>query len=704
MKRTMLVVLLAILLGSSPLSAQLTVSLGTHTGSGSTNVLLSTSTTSNRYSRTMSIYTASEIIAAGGMAGLITSLAWDKGGTGEYLSNDAYIKVFLKHHTGGSAWSTSPVPEWDVEVVGATEVFTSSTYSLPQGIGWAAVPFTTPFIWNGTDDIVVMVEWDRASTPTGAITWGRSTTTNANATRVGSASLSALVMLVNSNRPLLQLTFLPGATDAGLEGFVNLSDSICEGIKPITVTLKNHGPNPMSMVDIEWEVNNVPQPTYNWSGSLAANATTDVTIGSYPFVQGVSYNVSANTSGPNGAVDTLNLNDTIHLAEIHVKPSPSFTLHDTIINICQGDTATISGTLSGTAPFEIMVDDGIATTTFSNITTTTFSMSVSPASSKTYTIVSVTDATSCENTSAPAVDVVVQQAPPATITPAGSTAACQGDSVSLMASVGLNFSYTWYHDGIIIPGATSHSIGAKQSGTYEVRVTSPIGCSNLSSPVGVTIHPIPVVSIGNDTALLPDATIQLDAGTGFNTYLWSTGETSQTVVIDSSGTGIGIKTVWVHVTDNVSCKGGDTILVHFTPTPGIHETYINLDLRIFPNPSSGQVEVILSDYLSGTFALELFNTNGQMVHRDVHQLQHNKQLALDLGHLLNGIYLIKMMGDGYIATGKIIIRDLWRCKSMVCPDEKPTNLSERTARLHLGDRAVLVRVYRKLIGAFFLMC
>ncbi|MCH8555339.1 MAG: hypothetical protein LAT76_09285 [Schleiferiaceae bacterium] len=92
MRKTFITTLLATALSLSTF-AQTTVSLGIATGAGSTNVLLSTSTTSNRYSRTMSLYTAAEIIAAGGTAGSITSLAWDKQGPGEYTTNDAYIKI-----------------------------------------------------------------------------------------------------------------------------------------------------------------------------------------------------------------------------------------------------------------------------------------------------------------------------------------------------------------------------------------------------------------------------------------------------------------------------------------------------------------------------------------------------------------------------------------------------------------------------------
>lgn len=215
MKKTLLYFIFGMLAFCFQIEAQVIATLGNQTGSSSTNSLLSTSTTVNRYSRTMSLYTASEIITAGGLSGTISSLAWSKAGVGEYPFGDAYIKVYIKHVTH-STWAS--VPSWTTEVEGATEVFTSSTYSIPPGTGWKEVPFTTPFEWNGTSNIVIYVEWYRPSTPTGDIAWGRSTDATMNATRVGSTSLDALVMLINSSRPLVQLTITPNTA--------NLDDAI----------------------------------------------------------------------------------------------------------------------------------------------------------------------------------------------------------------------------------------------------------------------------------------------------------------------------------------------------------------------------------------------------------------------------------------------------------------------------------------------
>lgn len=221
MRKALLLFLAGFLAFNSQMIAQVTISLGTSTGAASTNVLLSTSTTINRYSRTMSLYTAQEITAAGGMAGVINSLAWSKSGTGEYTFNDAQIRVLLKHTTN-NVWPTSPVPAWNTEIIGATQVFASTAYSIPTGTGWKQVPFTTLFQWNGTSNIVIFVEWYRPSTPTADITWGRSTDANTNATRVGSTSLDALVMLVNANRPLVQLTITGLGTNESANSTIKL--------------------------------------------------------------------------------------------------------------------------------------------------------------------------------------------------------------------------------------------------------------------------------------------------------------------------------------------------------------------------------------------------------------------------------------------------------------------------------------------------
>ncbi len=448
-----------------------------------------------------------------------------------------------------------------------------------------------------------------------------------------------------------------GTTDAGLESFVNLSDTICDGMVPITVKLKNHGQSVLNSVDIHWKVNNLAQTPYNWTGSITPGNTTNVTIGAYPFLNAINYQIIAYSNNPNSITDTINHNDTILKPEIIIKPSPGLTLLDTLKTICQGDSVAIDVTLTGSPPWNLVINDGSTTIPVTNITQSQFSYMFTPTTTQTYTLTDINDATGCTNNNIYNFTVTVQQAPSATISPTGSTAACQGDSVTLMASIGLGFTYQWYLDGTPLPFDTNYVIHAKQGGGYTVKVTSPIGCSNVSTPLQVTIHPLPLVDLGNDTVLYPNQNIILDAGAGFNSYTWSTGESTQTITIDSAGTGIGIKTVWVRVTDNYNCPGTDTININFTQHPGISEAGAGSSIQIIPNPSDGMFSLMLKGTPAGEYLVEVFSYDGRLVYRSLFMINSgNESVKLNIQHFADGVYRIKVTGNGRIENGNIVIR------------------------------------------------
>jgi hypothetical protein len=180
----------------------LTVTIGTGTTAASTNALLSTSTTTNKYARTVSIFSAAELTAAGAVAGSIVSIAWFKGGTGELATADSQLSVYLKS-TSATQLATDPVT-WATEVVGATQVYTNTALALPTGTGYKTFTLTTPFAWNGTSNVEVLVDWYRNGTPTADISWQYTAvgTTGSHATQVNSAAIPTVRFA--ANRPNTQ--------------------------------------------------------------------------------------------------------------------------------------------------------------------------------------------------------------------------------------------------------------------------------------------------------------------------------------------------------------------------------------------------------------------------------------------------------------------------------------------------------------------
>jgi hypothetical protein len=115
---------------------------------------------------------------------------------------------------------------------------------------------------------------------------------------------------------VMELIFiLPSApNDIGIASIDSPKD-FCAGTYPVQVTLKNFGTLPVTSATINWTLNGVPKPAFNWTGLLdtlnASTRETQITLGTETFAPGIPYTISAWTSNPNGVPDTVNVNDTI---------------------------------------------------------------------------------------------------------------------------------------------------------------------------------------------------------------------------------------------------------------------------------------------------------------------------------------------------------------------------------------------------------
>lgn len=144
------------------------------------------------------------------------------------------------------------------------------------------------------------------------------------------------------------------------------------------------------------------------------------------------------------------------------------------------------------------------------------------------------------------------------ITPGGATTFCAGGSVTLTASAGS--SYLWS------TGATTPSITVSTAGSYTVRVFDAIGCASpLSDATTVTVNAIPAkptITPGGATTFCAGGSVTLTSSAG-TSYLWSTGATTPSITVSTSGS------YTVQVTDANSCPSplSDATVVTVNPAP-----------------------------------------------------------------------------------------------------------------------------------------
>lgn len=305
-----------------------------------------------------------------------------------------------------------------------------------------------------------------------------------------------------------------------------------------------------------------------------------------------SYNIVANGSLNNG----FNSSVTGFMTVIPCCPAiASFSVNND--TLCLGDTVEFNSTSTGPVASQSWL---YGTSTISNATSG--SQPLSQAGQQALSLI-VTDGV-CSDTSTQIIEVVDLP-----VTDLGNdTSICDG-SVLTKSVPGGYASYAWSD------GASGANGSISMVGDLSVTVTSSEGCVNSDTVSVVSLIPQLVVNLGADTALCSGASWVLDAGAGFDSYAWSSGETTQAITIDMAGDYV------LEVSSAGSCSGLDTLSVdYFIPVPvQIGPGNDSCDSRELTAVSSGSTvlqwstsetsnAIVVST--SGTYILEVVDSNG----------------------------------------------------------------------------------------------
>lgn len=174
------------------------------------------------------------------------------------------------------------------------------------------------------------------------------------------------------------------------------------------------------------------------------------------------------------------------------------------------------------------------------------------------------------------------------------TTICQSDSVLLQAPAGLA-SYTWWPQANTLPQSqTAITVFPNSSTWYHVLAIKPNGCT-VTDSVFIQVFTPSTINLGPDRRICAGDTLLLNAGTGFMSYIWSTG--AQTATIGAYQVG----QYHVTATDNNNCKARDSFsIVQLIPLPVIPlptETFV----------CNGQPKTL---HAGTGFASYLWNTGG----------------------------------------------------------------------------------------------
>jgi len=492
------------------------------------------------------IYTKAELEAAGIVKGAITALSYNVTTLGDAATNPGFT-VKIGTTTGANFANTT-----FLSTTAYTTVYGPSTYTHTAS-GWNTITFTTPFLWDGTSNIVIQTSMSGADVTNNSKTYFTATTDNkvlwANSltATAGTLSLNRLNVRLNAQvsgiiawSPMTDLYTDTAATvaytgtepvveDKGLIVYVKPS---AVGSTSYTVTSTNltatcaTGPATVVITGNALPILTVTNPAAVCTGSTANITAEAVTSGSDTGLT-LSYwtNASATTAYATPATATagtyyikaVNTNgcSVISPVVVTVNTLPILTITNPAA-VCTGSTVDITA-----AAVVAGSDTGLVYSYWADpFGTVTFPNPNAIPSSGTYYIKG-TNANGCSVISP--VVVTVNSAPALVIT--NPAAVCTGSTVDITAATvvagsdtGLVYSY-WADPFGTVTFPSPNAIPS--SGTYYIKAVNANGCSVIS-PVVVTVNSAPALVITNPAAVCTGSTVDITAAavvTGSDTGL-----------------------------------------------------------------------------------------------------------------------------------------------------------------------------------------
>jgi hypothetical protein len=355
---------------------------------------------------------------------------------------------------------------------------------------------------------------------------------------------------------------------------------------------------------------NTTQYTYQWSNGNSNYSVNNLSSGAHSLI----------------VFDSLNCRDTVDFLIAEALP---LSINASPMQIaCFGDA---------TGSIDLSVTGGVAPYSFnwSNSETTE---DISGLSLGNYSVF-ITDTLGCSDLFTSIIYSPLSSIQASSISTNLSCFGSENGYIDLTVTGGVApYSYLWSNSD------TTEDLSGLQEGLYQVTVTDMNGCiyitmDSLSKPDSILVQlSVEADSMGAGGSI----STLLAGGVGAYSYLWSNGQTTNNI----SGVPAGMYTLTV--TDAQGCTDTTSVIVPMIQFTTL-VTVSNLQLvKIYPNPSTGYLNIEFLQPTNGKYSIRLFNILGEVLyHREFNNI--SRSLVLDLNNIPTGNYIVQILSsDNYI--------------------------------------------------------
>lgn len=573
-----------------------------------------------------------------------------------FIANTPINSVQFPVVSRGANWGASITENQNFQVnIGATTLTSISAfqtgltnvvapYNFTPAVGYNNThTFASPFIWNGTSNIILETTFSNNFSGTAAdlITQYNSPTAfqsaivyRADSQTASTMSVATTISYAYSARPDFRLngttigtvSWSPGASLSSTNTPTVNASPIVNTNYTVTATLGsciktgtiavNIVPVPSLSIaatdatvcagsDVTLTVSGAD--TYSWDA-----VTTTNTIVVNPLVN-TQYTVSGQNQNCTPVTQSISL---------VANPLPTVSAIASSTAVCSGQSAVL--TASGAATYSWI--SGPGTNTYQ----------VNPSANSTYSVLGLS-AEGCAGDATVSVDV--NSLPAVSVTPSSATVCAQ--SPATFTASGAN-SYVW------TSGSTSaiETISPAVSSVYTVTGTDANNCA-ATQTVNLVANALPTILVSpTSPSICTDGSVVISAS-GAVSYSWTNGPNTASLLANPAAT-----TVYtVEGIDANNCKNSTFVTVVVDICTGISNAAFQRDaVKLFPNPSTGLFTVQFD--FEGEKSVVIVNSVGQVILQSTGTQQEQ---SIDLNEFAKGVYFVKVSSGTLSGNYKVVI-------------------------------------------------
>jgi hypothetical protein len=179
------------------------------------------------------------------------------------------------------------------------------------------------------------------------------------------------------------------------------------------------------------------------------------------------------------------------------------------------------------------------------------------------------------------------------------------------------------------------------STTYYVESASQT-CNSARVPINITLFTPPVHFLGNDTIVASGTPLTLQADPNAIGYIWTTGETTASITVQSSLTNDSTGFYSVTCLYPGGCIASDNIRVDFSTAVQDPSSPVVIQ-GVYPNPVRNHAQLVLQARSGVSATVELMDIAGRTIFTQKKSLQRGKnQVDLSVEENAAGVYFVRI--------------------------------------------------------------